>query len=130
MSLHRSVSEGMMHRGGNYQSSYHNQGSEGLVQTSGPNSHSREGGSAGGLQEEVNYNPRMPGGGAADREAPQPGPRTSETPDFAMIYAFLGSMFDPVPSPPPSLPLPPTMYNAKPICGLGLPRLVLLCCST
>ena len=75
--LHRSASEGMMR----------SPGGVGAMAA-----HTRSG-SGGALQEERPY--RGPGPEQA------PGllfPRNIDTPDFAMIYAFLGSMFDPVSS--------------------------------
>ncbi len=43
------------------------------------------------MKEEFNHDLRNSGAAAADHS-----PLLAETPDFVMIYAFLGSMFDPV----------------------------------
>ena len=78
-SLHRSASEGMMRMPG---------GMAGAMAA-----HTRSG-SGGVLQEERPYRGAGPPG-----PEQAPGlllPRNIDTPDFAMIYAFLGSMFDPV----------------------------------
>lgn len=43
------------------------------------------------MQEEAGFR-----SGVADQSRAPPASKMNETPDFAMIYAFLGSMFDPV----------------------------------
>ena len=48
--------------------------------------------SASGMQEEISYR----AGSGQDQQQGVLATRMNETPDFAMIYAFLGSMFDPV----------------------------------
>ena len=67
--------------------------------------------SGSGMQEEISYRQNM----AHDQPRGLLAARMNETPDFAMIYAFLGSMFDPV---SPLLQFLPFRLNLQSLCSL------------
>lgn len=86
--MHRSASEGYMRA--SYMAPQQAAILDGPLHSSGTSVENRAG-SVSGLQEEESYRGRN----APDNRGLLT-PRTNEMPDFAMIYAFLGSMFDPV----------------------------------
>ena len=102
--MHRSASEGYMRP---HLKSQHGAALEGPMLSSGTNSGENRAGSASGMQEEESYKGRA----AADPRGLL-APRMNEMPDFAMIYAFLGSMFDPVIPSSTSDPLLPCVHSA------------------
>lgn len=87
--MHRSASEGFL-RSNAYAPGL---GREGSLQSHETSNEMRGGRDrASGMQEEVSYRANS----SHDQPRGLLTSRMNETPDFAMIYAFLGSMFDPV----------------------------------
>ena len=86
--MHRSASEGYLRNS--------LPGRESSLHSHDTGSGELRGPSTSGMQEEMSYRHNI----VQDQPRGYLAARMNETPDFAMIYAFLGSMFDPVSLPP------------------------------